>query len=116
MKTTYVFILLLILAGMTSKFPDAGLATFPVHGINSPSDCPAWSAHPMHAILTNICGIEPSSPGFKTTEVKPAPGNFSEFTSIMPLPLGRISIAYKNSNQEIFSIHFPKRLTGTFNY
>lgn len=98
------------------KFLDAGLTTFPEHGINSRSDCHAWSAHPMHAFLTNTCGIEPGSPGFKTVEIKPAPGNLSEFTGTMPHPLGKISVTFESLNQKPFTIHLPKGLTGTFTY
>ncbi len=113
-------------AGMGEKVVDLmsewktflhnGLTTFPEHGINSRSDCHAWSAHPMHAFLTITCGIEPGSPGFKTVDIKPAPGNLSDFTGTMPHPLGEISVAYKNLNQKTFTIHLPDGLTGTFTY
>jgi alpha-L-rhamnosidase len=97
-------------------FLDYGLTTFPEHGINSRSDCHAWSAHPMHAFLAVTCGIEPGSPGFKSVEINPAPGKLSKFTGTMPHPLGEISVSYNNQEKETFSIHLPQGLTGEFNY
>ncbi len=96
------------------KFLDAGLTTFPEHGINSRSDCHAWSAHPMHAFTTITCGIEPASPGFKTVEIKPAPGNLASFNGTVPHPLGEIAVSYNSKNRNKYSVHLPKGLTGTF--
>jgi len=98
------------------KFLDAGLTTFPEHGINSRSDCHAWAAHPMYDFLNITCGIEPDSPGFKTVKIEPNPGNLTEFEGKMYHPLGEISVAFKSNrkNSKQFIVRLPHGLSGTF--
>jgi alpha-L-rhamnosidase len=98
------------------KFLDAGLTTFPEHGINSRSDCHAWAAHPMYDFLNITCGIEPDSPGFKTVKIEPNPGNLSEFEGKMFHPSGEISVSYKSDrkNKKEFIVRLPHGLSGTF--
>ncbi|MDD4226411.1 MAG: alpha-L-rhamnosidase C-terminal domain-containing protein [Mariniphaga sp.] len=96
-------------------FLDHGLTTFPEHGINSRSDCHAWSAHPMYSLLNVTCGISPASPGFITVEVRPAPGNLTAFNGKVSHPAGDISVMYnKNESQENYVIRLPQGLTGNF--
>lgn len=98
------------------KFLDAGLTTFPEHGINSRSDCHAWAAHPMYDFLNITCGIEPGSPGFKTVKIEPNPGNLTEFEGKMYHPLGEISVSFKSNrkNNNQFIVRLPSGLSGTF--
>ena len=98
------------------KFLDAGLTTFPEHGINSRSDCHAWAAHPMYDFLNITCGIEPDSPGFKTVKIEPNPPNLAEFEGKMYHPLGEISVSFKSNriNSKQFIVRLPRGLSGTF--
>jgi alpha-L-rhamnosidase len=95
-------------------FLEMGFTTFPEHGLHSRSDCHAWAAHPMHAFLSVICGIEPSSPGFKTLEIRPSPGNSNILTGTMPHPMGEIRFQYQKSDQgkDGYNIVLPDGLTG----
>ena len=96
------------------KFLDNGLTTFPEHGINSRSDRHAWSAHPMYAFLTITCGIEPGSPGFKSVDIRPAPGNLTSFTGNLPHQAGEILLHYNRYNPEKYKVILPPGLHGTF--
>jgi alpha-L-rhamnosidase len=98
------------------QFLDYGFTTFPEHGINSRSDCHAWSAHPLLAFLNIICGIETASPGFKTVEIRPHPGHYSEAQCTVPHPLGEISVTYRSVEPDRieWTIQLPDGLDGTF--
>jgi hypothetical protein len=101
-----------------SVFLDNGFTTFPEHGINSRSDCHAWSAHPLFDFLNITAGVEPSSPGFKTVEIRPQLGNLSTINVSIPHPLGKISIEIleeKNGASKI-KIILPVELTGKLIY
>lgn len=95
-------------------FLDAGFSTFPEHGIHSRSDCHAWSAHPMLAFLTIICGIESGAPGFSKVNIRPAPGDIEKLTGAVPHPLGMISVDYHrlDDGRMAYSIVLPEGLPG----
>lgn len=101
-----------------SVFLDNGFTTFPEHGIDSRSDCHAWSAHPLFDFLNITAGVEPSSPGFKTVEIRPQLGKLSYIYASIPHPLGKISIEIleeKNGASQL-KIFLPAELTGKLNY
>ena len=99
-------------------FLDHGLTTFPEHGINSRSDCHAWAAHPMYSFLNVTCGIEPSSPGFRSVHISPNPGKLEKFTGTVTHPSGMISLSYEKmkGNEEEISILLPEGISGTLEY
>jgi len=101
-----------------SELLDQGFTTFPEHGVNSRSDCHGWSAHPLYDFLNITCGIAPSSPGFKTVEIRPQPGNLSFIKASMPHPLGEISIDIqeRKNTASHFKIILPGGLTGKLIY
>jgi alpha-L-rhamnosidase len=115
-------------AGMGDMVPDLmnewtaflseGLTTFPEHGLNSRSDCHAWSAHPLYHFINTIAGISPASAGFKSVEIIPALGYLHELKCTMPHPLGEISVQYrKNLDNELnCKVILPVSLYGTFVY
>jgi len=101
------------LMGNWAYFLDNGLTTFPEHGLNSRSDCHAWSAHPLLAALNIIAGIEPGSPGFKTVEIRPSTGACSHFTASVPHPAGNILLEFnKGTDEDRFFISLPKSING----
>lgn len=97
---------------------DKGFTTFPEHGIHSRSDCHAWSAHPVYDFLNITCGIAPASPGFKTVEIRPQPGNLSFIKASMPHPLGEISIEMQETKNtaSYIKIILPNGLKGKLIY
>lgn len=99
-------------------FLDNGFSTFPEHGIESRSDCHAWSAHPLFDFLNITAGVEPASPGFKTVVIRPQPGKLSNINASMPHPLGEISIEIREKKNGVsqLKIILPAGLTGKLIY
>jgi len=96
-------------------FLDNGFTTFPEHGIESRSDCHAWSAHPLFDYMNIICGISSLSAGFKTVEIRPQPGSLKQFESTFPHPIGEIKMSMKKTNTKtLFKVDFPQSLEGIF--
>lgn len=92
----------------------SGLTTFPEHGVESRSDCHAWSAHPLYALLATTCGIRPSSPQFGSVVIEPAPGTPTEFRGEMPQRRGTIAVYFVRSAERLtYSIQIPERLPAT---
>lgn len=58
--------------------------------------CHAWGAGPI-ALLGQYCaGVEPTSVGYKTFEVKPRPGRYKTFDAVVPVNGGTVSVAYRD--------------------
>ena len=95
---------------------DNGFTTFPERPENTRSDCHAWSASPIYDFLATVCGIEPSSPGFKTVKIEPHPGHLAILDASFPHPLGEIALHLKKSSNNSWrgDITLPKGLSGTF--
>ena len=95
-------------------FLDNGFTTFPEHGIDSRSDCHAWSSHPMYDFLNITCGVAPASPGFQTIEITPQLGELQEVKGVIFHPLGNITITYqKLDTSSDCLILLPEGLSGT---
>jgi len=98
-----------------TEFLEQGLTTFPEHGLNSRSDCHAWSAHPMYDLLSMVCGIHPAEPGFKTVRIEPLLGDLTRVSGSMPHPQGMIEVSYSIQGGKIKAeIELPGTLEGTF--
>lgn len=100
---------------------NLGLSTFPETAGKSNwqsdirSDCHAWSASVCYDFLSIICGINPSSAGFKTISIAPAPGMLSRLKGEMPHPNGSISVDLTITGTNIVgSISLPKNTKGIF--
>lgn len=70
-----------------------GLTTFAETPDPSRSDCHGWSASPNYDFLATICGISPVAPGYKKVEIKPALGELTSVTGVVPIPAGNISVS-----------------------
>ena len=95
-------------------FLDKGFSTFPEHGIESRSDCHAWSAHPMSDFLNIVCGIDSKAAGFKSVEIKPQLGKLTNVQGKVMHPLGEISTSFvkdKNGNYNTI-INLPEGVNG----
>ncbi len=101
-----------------TNFLDYGFTTFPEHGIESRSDCHAWSAHPMYDFLNITCGIGPAAPGFKKVMIRPQPGRLLEMRGVVPHPSGEISVTMNRDTKGTAHciIELPEGLDGTFIY
>ncbi len=87
-----------------------GLTTFPEHGVESRSDCHAWSAHLLYDFPAYIAGIRPSSTGFKTVLIKPQDDLLSKYEAKVSHPNGTIQMRKK----DIFTyeVKLPEGLFG----
>ncbi len=96
-------------------FIAAGLTTFPEHGVESRSDCHAWSAHPLYALLATTCGIRPASPRFGSLVISPAPGTLTEFSGEMPHPRGTVRVSFTRQPDALkYTITLPEGLPAVF--
>lgn len=102
--------------GLWYEMIDKGLTTFAENPDPVRSDCHAWSASPNYDLLATVAGIRPGSPGFRTVEIEPAPGNLSFIKGQMPHPAGMIIFNLKRIGNNGISgeITLPEGLTGIF--
>ncbi len=101
-----------------SLFLDHGFSTFPEHGLNSRSDCHAWSAHPLIDLLTITCGIESSAPGFREVEIRPSPAGFKKLSGSVPHPGGTIRTHYEETEAGRWNcrISLPEGVSGSLHF
>jgi len=91
-------------AGAYEKFEDMlslwievmerGLDAFPEEPYFARSYCHAWSAAPLYEFLSEILGVKPTSPGFKTFEVKPKKCGLKFAKGKVPTPIGDINVEW----------------------
>ncbi len=92
---------------------DAGLTTFPEHGLESRSDAHAWSAHPLYHLLASTAGIRPAEAGFKSVIVEPAPGDLEWFNAKACHPAGLIEVQLNKLDDRFeVSISLPDGVSG----
>jgi len=101
--------------GKWETFLDYGLTTFPEHGINSRSDCHAWSSHPMYNLLHIVCGVSSARPGFKSVQVAPQLGPLKFAEGRVTHPYGTIATRYEKNPEGTLEcqVTLPDDLTGT---
>ena len=100
------------------KMLAKGLTTFEEGDYDERSDCHAWGASPMYDFLATVCGIRPSSPGFRSVVIEPAFGPLSRLHAKMPHPDGEIILKLEKKGQHSVKgvIILPEGLEGTFNW
>lgn len=70
----------------------------------------AWSGGPLTLLSQKVCGIEPTSPGFKTFQVKPQMGSLTEASATVPTHYGEIKVNLKKSGRTILmEIQVPEQ-------
>lgn len=105
--------------GMLEPWRDMlaiGLTTFAENPEPTRSDCHAWSAGPAWGLLSTVCGIRPSAPGFGAVRIEPAPGGLNRVNASMPHPYGMISVslARKARGGLTAAVTLPEGLYGAF--
>jgi hypothetical protein len=98
------------------KMVDGGLSTFAETPDPTRSDCHAWSASPVYYFLSQVAGIKPASPGFKTVTVEPNFGDLKTIDAAMPHKLGLIQVKLQRTKENSVSgeIILPDQLKGIF--
>lgn len=64
----------------------------------------AWSGGPLTILSEKLCGIEPTSPAFKTFRVAPQMGTLTDASATVPCLYGDIKVAI-NQKGKVMSIH-----------
>ena len=80
------------LLGSWERMLDNGLTTFQEGDTKDRSDCHAWSASPLYHFLSLVAGITPASPGFRSVDITPAPGDLKHIEASVPHPAGMIEV------------------------
>ena len=92
---------------------NLGLTTFAERPEPTRSDCHGWSASPTYDLLSTVCGIEPSLPGFKEVKISPHLGKLKWVKAGMPHPNGSIEVEFKKRYNEIVGdVELPPHLYG----
>ena len=94
---------------------NRGLTTFAEQADPTRSDCHAWSASPNYELLSLVCGVRPSSAGFRTVNIEPAMGELNKVEAKIPHPGGFIIVKLdRNGNKISGEIELPAQTTGNF--
>ncbi|RYC69028.1 alpha-L-rhamnosidase-related protein [Spirosoma sordidisoli] len=95
-----------------------GLTTFAENPEPTRSDCHAWSASPLYALLSTTCGIQPAEPGFRTVRIEPAFGTLTRVDGRVPHPQGEIAVSFQKTAAGGLtgSVSLPEKMTGTLRW
>lgn len=73
----------------------------------------AWSGGPLTLLSQKVCGIEPTSPGFRTFQVKPQMGSLTEASATVPTHYGDIKVDLRKSRRNILiEIQVPEQTSA----
>lgn len=80
------------------------------------SHCHGWTGSATWLLPTEIAGIRPLSPGFKTFSISPVPCDLKEITAVVPTPFGEIAIRIVTRDKIEFLIRVPQGTEAVFQY
>ena len=73
----------------------------------------AWSGGPLTLLSQKVCGIEPTSPGFRTFRIKPQMGSLTEASASVPTHHGDIKVKLRKSGRTILmEIQVPEQTSA----
>lgn len=73
----------------------------------------AWSGGPLTLLSQKVCGIEPTSPGFRTFQIKPQMGSLTEASATVPTHYGDIKVSLRKSGRAILmEIQVPEQTSA----
>lgn len=73
----------------------------------------AWSGGPLTLLSQKVCGIEPTSPGFRTFQIKPQMGSLTDASATVPTHYGDIKVDLRKSGRAIFmEIQVPEQTSA----
>jgi hypothetical protein len=73
----------------------------------------AWSGGPLTLLGQKVCGIEPTSPGFKTFKVAPRLGSLKEASATIASVKGEIQVSVSVKGRKMtIRIHVPEGVTA----
>ncbi|MDR2916059.1 MAG: glycoside hydrolase [Tannerella sp.] len=73
----------------------------------------AWSGGPLTLLSQKVCGVEPTSPGFRTIRVAPQLGFLKEASTTIASVYGEIKVSVSlNNGKMIIRINVPERVSA----
>ncbi|MCC6416073.1 MAG: family 78 glycoside hydrolase catalytic domain [Opitutaceae bacterium] len=75
------------------------------------SHCHGWSAGPAFLLPVHILGIAPTSPGYRTVDLRPTLGDLAWAHGVAPTPHGDIRVVLTGSSSG--SVELPEGITAT---
>jgi hypothetical protein len=75
------------------------------------SHCHGWSAGPANHLSAHILGVMPTSPGYRTVDIRPALGDLAWAEGVVPTPHGEIHVSL--TGPMTGEIALPAGITGT---
>lgn len=73
----------------------------------------AWSGGPLTLLSQKVCGIEPTSPGFRTFQIKPQMGSLTDASATVPTHYGDIKVSLRKSGRAIImEIQVPEQTSA----
>ncbi|MCZ9882816.1 alpha-L-rhamnosidase-related protein [Arthrobacter sp. B2a2-09] len=88
---------------------EMNLTTWAEDNVSLRSDCHAWGSVPLQHFPRYILGVGPTSPGFTTATIDPAPSNLDWAEGTVPTPYGPITVHWtrKSGNQRTVTATAP---------
>ncbi len=81
------------------------------------SEVHPWTAHPVHYYFSVVAGIRPASPGFRTVEIAPNPGNLEKVKAAYPTKHGMIEVELEFDGKYTYGkIFLPGDMTGVMKW
>lgn len=69
----------------------------------------AWSGGPLTLLSQKVCGIEPTSPGFRTFRIAPQLGSLSEASASLETHYGTIQVSIRKKGKRMkFDLQIPE--------
>ncbi|MBS3769369.1 MAG: family 78 glycoside hydrolase catalytic domain [Bacteroidales bacterium] len=102
------------------KIVEKGMTATPEKRIeqNPRSEVHPWTAHPVHYYFTLVAGIEPDSPGFRSVNITPQPGQLKNIEATYPTKHGNIilNMQFDKEGKVEGNITLPDEMTGSFRW
>lgn len=81
------------------------------------SEVHPWTAHPVHYYFSVVAGIRPTSPGFRTVEIAPNPGDLENVKARYPTKHGMIEVELEFDGKYTYGeIVLPGDMTGVLKW
>ena len=106
------------LASMRAMVVKYGLKT-PLEDDNpeARSDCHAWGANPLLHLHTDVAGVMPAEPGFKSVRIAPQPSGLKRVDCATPHPRGLIHVKlYFDGDAVEGEVTLPDGIGGVFEW
>ena len=65
--------------------------------------CHAWGSGPICFLGKYVAGVRPVSAGYSEWEVRPEPGIYTSFRSVVPLPHGKVTVSFEDGKLSVLS-------------